>query len=889
MTVLFVIIECEYFAPMRIFTSLSIDISSAEIPESRTSSSSVRVRNEGETSSAPRRSTAMKRSLLPAFLICLLALTALPARGEEAVPSPAEHLGHPVGADFHLSSWPVVFDYYNKLANASSRVDLQVLGKTTEGRDFCVAVISSEENLKNLDQIRKWSKIIADPRGNSPEEIQEAVTKGKVTLVISLTMHSNEPASTEMGMQLAYELATSTDHIYEETRKNVVVVLIPSLNPDGTDLVSSWYHKHLGTQYEASSLPRLYQYYTGHDNNRDFFGLTQIEARYMTQLLYHDWNPQIMWDVHQQGGARERFFVPPYRDPLNPNIDPAIVAGMNVIGTRAVMDMTRDGLTGIATGVSYDNWWNGGNRSVPARHNIIGILTEAASCYLATPRFYQEGELSDPLGRKEYSPSNQFISPWRGGWWRLQDIVRYELSFARSLLGTISREPTFWLQNKLEATERAIANGKAGGPRGWLIPTDNTDIGALSRLADILLLSGVEVRVATSEFTADGRSYPAGTLVLLRDQPYGNFLKDLFELQEFPKDSRPYDVAGWVLPHLLGIRRVQIEHDVQVPTVVASTVSDVLKPFRGDPRLANAPAGATSIADSRSWTDLVARLSAGEARHLAAEGELAGLWVSGVPNSGRGSGKVVSLTSLPRIGIYSPWTGVSDQGWMRWVFDSMKIPYQLVTNEAIRAGELTDVYDVLIIPSMASRLLNDGRSAIEPPFQGGLATEGVVAIQQFVREGGTLITCGTASGWAIQELGLPVVDVTSEKGNGDFSCSGSVLRVVPEDNALMTASPREAAIFFSASAAYRPMTSEERAKSGGDSNVTVTPMLRYASHPVLLSGHIVKPEVIENKAAWMQANYGNGTVHLFGFSPHYRAWSQGSFHLLMRAVFLPVK
>ncbi len=829
----------------------------------------------------------MKRYYLPAFLVCFLALTTVPARGEHSVPSPAEHLGHSVGADFHLSSWPVVLDYYKKLANASSRVQLQFPGKTTEGRDFCVAIISSEENLKNLDQIRKRSKIISDPRGHSPEEIEDAVTNGKVTLVISLTMHSDEPAATEMGMQLAYELATSTEDLYEQTRKNVVVVLIPSLNPDGTDLVSNWYHKHLGTEYEASALPRLYQYYSGHDNNRDYFSLTQAEARYMTQLLYHDWHPQVMWDVHQQGGTKERFFVPPYRDPLNPNIDPAIVAGMNLIGTRAVMDMTRDGLTGIATGVSYDNWWNGGNRSVPARHNIIGILTEAASCYLASPRFYRPGDLSDPLGRKEYSPSNQFIAPWPGGWWRLQDIVRYELSFARSLLGTVSREPEFWLRNKLEATQRVIALGKSGGPRGWLIPTDNYDIGALTRLADILLLSGVEVRIATADFTADGRSYPAGTIVLLRDQPYGNFLKDLFALQDFPKDSKPYDVAGWVLPHLLGIRRVQIEHDVEIPTVVATSVSDVVKPFRGDPRLAKAPTGATSIADSRSWTDLVSRLSSGESRHLATTGELAGIWVSGVPNSEQSFGKVISLTSVPRIGIYSPWQGIADHGWMKWVFDSMKIPYRSMTNEAIRAGRLSDVIDVLIIPSISSAVLNNGRSTIEPPFQGGLSTEGTVAIQEFVRQGGTLITCANASGWAIKSLQLPVVDVTSQRGNEAFSCSGSVLRVVPENNAMMTAAPRDGAIFFSSSAAYREMTSDERTKAGVDASVSLVPMLRYSGHPVLLSGHISSPDVIENKVAWMQASYGEGTVHLFGFSPHYRAWSQGAFHLLMRAVFLP--
>ena len=180
-----------------------------------------------------------------------------------------------------------------------------------------------------------------------------------------------------------------------------MVVLFPTLNPDGLDEVVHWYRRTVGTEYEAWLL-RLYQLYTGHDNNRDWFMLTQQETKLVTRELYQRWFPQVYWDVHQQGGTRERFFVPPFRDPLNPNLDPAIITGIDALGSRALHDLTAAGFTGVSTGVSYDMWWNGGNRNVPVRHNVIGLLTEAASADLATPTFLQR---RDPQARAASGPT----------------------------------------------------------------------------------------------------------------------------------------------------------------------------------------------------------------------------------------------------------------------------------------------------------------------------------------------------------------------------------------------------------------------------------------------------------------------------------------------------
>lgn len=431
-----------------------------------------------------------------------------------------------MGVDFQLADWDEVRSYFRKLARQSPNVITEKVGTTTEGRDFLLSTISSAENLADLDTIRQHAKTIADPRGKSKAQKRRAIREGKVILLISCAMHATETAAPQFAMEFAHNLATSNDEPWRSARRNLVVVVMPSTNPDGLDHIVSWYRKTVGTPYEASSLLKLYQYYTGHDNNRDWFMLTQAETRIVTKQLYSVWFPQVYWDIHQQGSTGERMFVPPFRDPLNPNLDPAIISAINLLGTRALMDMTRQGLKGISTGVSYDMWWNGGNRNVPVRHNIVGLLTEGASVNIASPIFLPRSKLSDPVGAGEYGPSNQFVLPWPGGWWRLRDIIDYELAFGRSLLASLSREPRLWLANSLEAAERAIQKGKDSAPKAWLIPSDNRDRAAVARLVEALLLGGVEVHVSTRPVLADGREYPEGTIVIRRDQPYGSFVKE---------------------------------------------------------------------------------------------------------------------------------------------------------------------------------------------------------------------------------------------------------------------------------------------------------------------------------------------------------------------------
>ena len=787
------------------------------------------------------------------------------------VPHPADHLGHAVGADFRLVDWDQCASYYQSLAEASPRVRLERIGTTTQGRTFLLSVLGSEANLARLEQIQRDAARVADPRGLSASERERILDTLPAILFVSNGMHSTETAATQFGMEFAYEFATSEEPEWVSARENVLLVMTPNTNPDGLDIVTHWYRRNVDTPYEGTGTLELYQHYSGHDNNRDWFMLSQVETRLVTEQIYSVWRPHVYWDVHQQGQSRERFFVPPFRDPLNPNLDVGVVTAIDALGSRALFDLTTEGFTGISTGVSYDMWWNGGNRSVPVRHNIVGLLTEAASCNLASPIFLAPDDLSAPRSLGGYAPSNRFPAPWPGGWWRLRDIIDYEMAFGRSLLGSLARERRVWVENALEAAERALRAGVEDAPRAWLLPIEgNHDVGALHRLCDALLLSGVELYAARGDFEADGRTWKAGSILIPRAQPYGQYVKDLFEVQRYPAGDSPYDVAGWTLPFLLGVRRVEL---VEAPSVARARVdsADVAIAGYEPPR----EPGRYDLRDSRSWTRALRDLERGQ--RVRFDGRRRGRSWLAHDNGGNEREQPAVLEAMPRVGLYAPWSSTMNEGWMRWVLDTFELPYVRVRNEMLRAGNLNDFLDVLVLPSVSGGQLDRGRApgSVEPDYVRGLDPEGAIAVQEFVARGGRLVCTGSSSSWAIELFELPLSDVTRGSEAGEFSCPGSVLRALPNaDYGLCAALPSSLPIFFSRSAAWD--IEGERA--------AIDVLLRYAPQRLLLSGWIQDPDVIAGKAAWVRARHGAGSVHLFGFRPQYRSWSQGAFHLLFRAI-----
>ncbi|MBI5363917.1 MAG: peptidase M14 [Planctomycetes bacterium] len=773
---------------------------------------------------------------------------------------PDAFLGRPLAADFQLPDWGQVKGYFEKLDGESARLELRTLGKTTEGRDLVLAVISSEENLARLDSLKRYAAVCHDPRGKTRDERLAAVEKGRPFLFISCAMHATECAAPQFAMQLAYELATSDEAPYKAAREQCVVLLLPSTNPDGLDHVAEWYRKTVNTPFEASELPTLYQLYCGHDNNRDWFALTQKETRLVTQALYSDWKPQVYWDVHQQGSKQERLFVPPFRDPLDPNLDPGIVCGMNLLGTRGQFDLTREGKTGVATGGTYDMWWNGGNRNVPVRHNIVGLLTEAASCRLASPLFLPRNELRSPTGAKEYRASNSFPAPWPGGWWRLADIVAYELGFARSLLASLSSEPRFWLSNQMEAADRTLQGDVPGMPRAWVIPADNADRGAMLRLADVLLASGVELDVARRAFEADGRAWPMGSLVISAAQPYARHVKDLFETQAYPQGDPPYDVAGWTLPALFGVDASELRGEFEASPARIANLAEVATRLQ---ELAPRKRDGLALDDSDGWKALFTGLARGEKPVVSGE-----------------AASALRVDALPRVALYSPWSGNMDEGWTRWVFDTFGLRYATWRNEALRAGELGEACDVLVLPGVSANELDHGREegSVFDELAGGLDEEGAVAVEEFVRKGGNLIAVGNSCAWVIDLFQLPLDERT--QAEKEFSCPGSVLRALAEpDEALAAGLPASVHVFGAGPKAWKL-----RAMGVDEPKRAIDVILRYAPTRTLLSGYLAKPEAIAGEAAWVRVRHGAGQIHLFGFRPQYRGWSQQAFQLLFRAV-----
>src|SRR5919106_3414005 len=501
----------------------------------------------------------------PVMLLAAVSLTLLaPRDAASQLPSPREHLGFEVGADRQLADWGQIVGYFTKLAAASPEVELDTLGPSTQGRPLIVATITSAENMRKIDAIRAAQRRLADPRSLSAADERSLVATQPAVVVIQCNIHSTEIASAQMAMELAHRLV-SNDTL-RRTLEGVVVLLIPSANPDGEQMVVEWYRRNLGTRWEGSQLPWLYHPYVGHDNNRDWYMVTQRETRLITDLLYRQWFPEVFYDVHQMGNEGMRLFVPPFVDPINPHVDPLIVRAIAHIGAEMSLALEERGKTGVGDQAIYDLWWHGGARSAPTRHNMVGVLTEAASVRIATPITQDTSKLrGHSRGLPEYERRMNFPNPWPGGTWRLRDIVDYELIAAEALITMLSQQRAQYVGNFVRLGRKHVALGKTGSPRAYVIPLAQHDPSAAQRLVQVLTIGGVEVDSA-DEVTADGARHGRSYVVRL-DQPYRAHVLDLLEPQRFPRIEqwpggpveRPYDVAGWTLPLQMGVTVVRAD------------------------------------------------------------------------------------------------------------------------------------------------------------------------------------------------------------------------------------------------------------------------------------------------------------------------------------------
>jgi hypothetical protein len=738
-------------------------------------------------------------------------------------------LGFVPGSERRLVEWDSLVRYFRALDAASNRVQVRELGPTTNGAPFLAVFISSPTNLARLPALLEVQRRLADPRlVRDSLELARLEARARVFVLMTSSIHSTEVGGHLSPVEIAYRLAAGSDAVTRGVLDNTVLMLVPSMNPDGVTIVARWYNQTLGTPSEGSGPPELYHPYTGHDNNRDWYAFTQVETRMVVDSLYGVWHPQVTMDIHQMGSNGARIFVPPYIDPVEPNVDPIIVQGVNALGTEIARRMTAAGFAGISLNSTYDAW-------TPARafqhyHGAVRILTETASAELATSITVPWDSLRPGRGFDSRTPSWNFVQPWRGGRWTLADIVRYQTAGAMAMLEHVAQTREQWVRQSRIVAQRAIS-GWDDWPYAYVIPTANQDQTALATLLEILERGQVEVRQALQPFSVGAERFTPGTYVVVLRQPYAAFAKALLERQDYPDlreypggpPRRPYDVTAHTLPLLLGVRVAVSQESLAVGLAAPAAA----------PRPVYRVTGLS--------------LSAGQRPQV-------------------------------RVGIYRSYQASMDEGWTRWVFDQYGVPYESVEDSVVRAGSLGARYDVIILPDQTARGIREGLPARRYParFAGGLGVAGAQALREFVDGGGTLLAFNDACDFAIGALELPVTNVLDGISPREFYAPGSILRVrLDAESPLAEGLAADGIAWFESSPAFDVQD---------PTRVRVVARYPAAAPELLLSGWLLGAQHLVGKAALVEARRGRGRAILFGFRPQYRGQTQATYPLIWNAL-----
>jgi len=759
-----------------------------------------------------------------------------PAPHSAAIPAPEEVLGFVPGDDRKLASWNQVVEYFTALAKASDRVNFETLGRTTMDRPFVLATISAPENLARLNDYKNIQDQLADPRKLGPPGVRdrkaaELIKRGKTIVLITCGIHSTEVGSYLSSMLIAHRLASSDAPEIQRVLRNTIILLVPSLNPDGVDIVKNWYDKTLGTPYEGTEPPELYHKYTGHDNNRDWYAFTQVETQITVDKIHNVWHPQIVHDIHQQGEFGSRLFLPPYMQPVEPNVPKQIVAGYTELGNFIAHEMRAQGFKGITTNSTYDAWSPA--RAYSHYHGGVRILSETASCKIATPITVMFDQLRKGEGYDPRRESASFGPVWRGGEWHLRDITRHMTTAAFLLLRHAAENREEWLSRFYEIGKEAVRPRRSGELWGYAVIQPEKGSSYFESLLEGMLGRGlVDIVHARGDlpFVASGVSYPQGTALIPLNQPYGAFAKALLETQHYPnlRDASghpiaPYDVTAHTLPLLMNVN-----------------VKPVLSPFKY-PRSGNEGFG-----------------------------------------GGTGGTSYSKDSTPPRYGLYKSYVPAIDEGWTRWVLEQSHRRFVSLADNEFRTRDLGAKFNAIIIPDQLPRTILNGfkAGAMPPEYTGGLGQEGVKALREFVEQGGTLVCLNRASNFAIEEFKLPIRDVVADVPERDFFVPGSILRIeLDTSDPLARGMPMETIAWVEDSPVF------EVIKTGHVDPPNVRVIARYPldKNP-LLSGWLLGGNRLKGKAALVEVTIGKGRVILFGFRPQYRGQSMATYPLFFNAI-----
>jgi hypothetical protein len=874
----------------------------------------------------------------PRLTLALLLAAPVVVLGQRSLPDPESVIGFRPGSDYKLATYEQSIEYFKRLAATTRLVKLILAGTTSQGRPMYFALVSSPENLARIDRYREIGRRLAHPGRLTETEARQLAREGKAFVHIDGGLHSTEVAGPQHTLRLLHDLvARPGDSDVRQILDNVVVMLWPTINPDGHQMVAEWYMRNVGTPYELSPLPRLYQEYVGHDNNRDAYMLNMIESRVL-EHTWRQWEPQIIYVHHQSGPFPTRIWLPPFSEPVGSDAPYLMAREVNMLGMAIAKGLEERGQVGAThMGTAFDAWYPGYVDYAPNFKNIAAFWTETALFQYATPHQYTIDDF--PENMRDLRPRSLYASPWPPGWWRLGDAVSYMETASWSVLDYAAKYKESLLLNRYKAGRHQMAFGATKPPSAYFVPQQQRDPVAAVELLRRLAFGGVRISQLASSITIADETFPEGTWVVPTDQEFAAMAREVLNTQSYPDlrqypggpPERPYDAAGWSLPLQMGVRivaaRAPLSADVRGRMKWLGTMPEPrIRPdaydaglehdaapfdsvpgtgFDGNPAAAAIVPPTGRINGTGAFLVLdPAQNNTFKALNLAWQEGATVLTTgpSGVPAkyaisgmAARAQDRLVASLALqaerapaapgsvaihrPRIGVYEPWAGSMDAGWTRWVLEQYGFPFVVVHPQDFQS-RLADTVDVLILADdarvpVAGAPSGRGTSApVRSEYAYQLTADDLSRFEQFVREGGTVVCSSNASGFVLQQLRLPVRNTIAGRRPDEFFLRGSIVQVsVDPKHPVMAGMPDRAAVFVDSSPVFEPLE-----------GFTGAVLARYAeSGSPLLSGYLIGEQYLHGRAAALDVRLGDGHVILLGFRPQWRGQSFGTFRVLFNA------
>ena len=852
------------------------------------------------------------RSVPIALILTLTLLFNARVEAQKTITPPEDFFGFQMGADRQLARWDRIVEYFYQLEKESDRLKVLNMGPSSEGHPFLLLLITSPENLANLDRLQMINKKISDPRGVSPEEIEGYIQEGKAVVFQSMSLHASEVGGTQMTPELTYDLLSRNDDEALRILDNVLFFMIPSFNPDGQVMITDWYRETVGTEFEGLDMPYLYHKYCGHDNNRDGDYHNLPESKYTAKAMFVDWLPQAYVDHHHMGTYGARFYVPPYCDPIRPYADPLVWREISWYGAHIAYRLEEQGFQGVLNAAQFAGWGHFGWHWITPFHNIAGMLTESADTRLATPVYVHSEQLK--AGDRmfpEYEAQSTFPNPWPGGWWRLRTIVEQQKSSALSLLDLAARNKEMVLRTAYLKAKNQTMRGAEGDIKTIIIPASQHDHLTSVKMINTLLRSGIEIQKAESEILVEGMLYQKGSYVISLAQPKMGLIRNLLAETRYADNSwtrredgtpiHPYDLATHTMYEFMGVRadavEVAVEGDLRVlagPEAMDGKVSAAAAGYVIDGRQ-NAAFQAVNMLLDRGMElkrldkpflknragDFI--LEKGSEQILAEIAGETGVNFMALP---RIPGEGLHPVKRGRLGLFQRYYGGNmDEGWTRLCFENFSFPYETLMSEEIKKGDLNKKFDVIILPDDSPEAITgiipkDSRYRPEEypeKYRSGIGKEGIENLKQFVKKGGTLVAFGSSHKFAVDEFDLKVRNVVEGLNSNELFCPGSTIRVdIDNTHPLAYGMPGDGLVLFRSSPAFEIIP--------GRNNEAYQTIVRYKDENLLKSGWLDGEEKIAKKSAMITTAFGEGKIVLLGFRTQHRNQTDGTFKVLFNTI-----